>query len=729
MSIKPFLIAPLNSGLQNDVEPWLLPEDAFSMLEDAYVWRGRIRKRYGYEFLGLTPLNSQLRVNIGTTDAVTGNFNATVPGTVFAIGQKFSIGTTVFTVNATGTPATLLTTGTATGTFNTTNGALVITGGNENPLEDVYFYPSTPVMGLPLREQANINFELTIAFDQQFAYQRSGGAWERLELETGAGDAIWTGDDANFFWTTNYRGTNIYDTFLYTVNNVPADGIRYLNTSDTWTKLSPVINASGDELETCLIIIGFKDRLVCFNTFENGQRHKNRARFSQNGDPTAPSNGWLEDTPGRGGYIDAYTQEAIITVELIKDRLIVYFEASTWELVYTGNETVPFNWQQLNSELGVESTHSIIGFDQGAVGVGNVGIHTCNGVNVTRIDEKIPDEVFKFHNGNSGPERVYGIRDFYREIVIWTFPDATGDPTYPTRMLLWNYRNDTWALFNDSFTCFGYFQKDSDLKWSDLGDIYGSWEEWGGTWGGAPAQSAFPSIVAGNQEGYVFVLNADKSANEQSLYITDMTSGNQLTIINHNLSVNDYILVEDAEGVTSLNDTIFQVISIEDSDNITLDNTPFSGTYEGNGYVTRVSNVNVTSKQWNPGTPGGKQFLIPYIDFLIDRTENGEVSLNYFIDFNNDEPIQDQVTVDPLNDVNNTLLGSNVLLTRPEDSALGQPSQQRIWHRYFMQTEGQTIQIKIFLNDEQMRDKQISQSDFQIDGIILYITEQGRIIG
>lgn len=719
MPLKSYLIAPFESGLQNNIEPWLLPEDAFQFLVNAYVWRGRIRKRFGTYFLGDTVLDSRLRIDLGNTDG-NGDFSITVPGAVFAIGQMFSVGDPLFTVVATGTPANLLPTGAATGTYNTTTGALVITGAT--PTTAVYFYPSQPVMGLRTRETTSVNFEAVVGFDTQFAYRRVGGAWDRL------GTALWTGNNSDFYWTTNYRGTNPYDTFFYVVNGVPADNIKYIPTgSTTWTNLRPQLNAGATRfLETASIILGFKDRLVLLNTIEeessNDRSYRNRARWSQNGDPTSATVSWLDDTPGRGGYVDAPTQEGIITAEFVKDRLIVYFERSTWELVYTGDSSLPFVWQRINTELGAESTFSIVGFDKAAVGVGNVGIHSCNGVNVERIDQKIPDEVFNIHNGNDGTKRVYGIRDYFNELVYWTFPNNTGDPTFPTRILVWNYQNGCWSFFEESFTCFGTFQQDVDLSWADLGRIYGTWSSWNDPWGGAQSQSAFPNIIAGNQEGFTFIVDANKSFNEKSLYITNMTSGTStLQIINHNLKQDDYILVEDAQGVTSLNGVIVRIISVTDANNIVIDN-PFSGTYTGGGYVTRISNLNITSKQWNPGTPIGQDFRMPYIDFLLDRTSNGEVSVDYFVDSTSGSSIQDQTPT-------GILLGSNVLYTKPENNALYQPNQVRIWHRYFLQTIGSMIQIKIFLSDKQMRDINIVRSNFQLNGMILYVEPSGRITG
>ena len=735
MPLKPYLIAPFNTGLENNIEPWLLPEDAFSMLEEAYVWRGRVRKRFGVSLLGSTTNNSRLRINIGTTNG-SGNITVTVPGSIFAIGQMFTVDEDVYTVNSLGTPSTMLKKGSATtASFNTTTGQVQLVGAPANTA--VYYYPATPVMGLLSREAATVNEEDIIGFDTQFSYIRVGGAWERL------GTATWTGSNSDFYWATNYRGTNPYETFFYVTNGIAADGIRYINQgATTWTTLRPQLDSGATRyLETSKILIGFKDRIVALNTIEdeggNDRVYLNRARWSQNGDPTAAATSWLDDTAGRGGYVDCPVQEAIVTCEFIKDRLIVYFERSTWELVYTGDSTLPFRWQQLNTELGAESRFSIVPFDKIAVGVGNVGIHACNGVNVDRIDNKIPDEVFKIHNGNDGPQRVYGIRDYYRELVYWTFPNAVGNPTFPTKILLWNYENKSWAFFNESFTCFGTFQKDSDLTWATAGLTFPTWAQWNEPWSGAPGQSQFPDIISGNQEGFTFLIDPDRSSNCQSVYITNMDTAQQrLTVINHNLNEGDFLEISDAQGITlftnaSMEDITVFKITVIDENTIGIDNSNttsgvdtfgWTGTYTGSGYLKRISNLNITSKQWNPGTPYGQQFRMPYMDILLDRTVNGEVSLDYFTNSTIGESIQSQST-------NNSLLGSNTLYTKPEDGAISQPIQVRIWHRYFIQTQGTMIQIKIFMSDEQMRTTSISESEFQINALILYVEPSGRIIG
>src|SRR5579859_2370201 len=131
MAYDRFLIAPFATGLQTNMRPWLIMDDAFEDLQNAYVFRGRVRKRFGSRFMGTgwdstqtEPLFSRLRINIGTTDG-SGDISTTVPGNIFAIGQAFSIGDEIFTVVVDGTPGVMLTTGASTThTYNTTSGAV-----------------------------------------------------------------------------------------------------------------------------------------------------------------------------------------------------------------------------------------------------------------------------------------------------------------------------------------------------------------------------------------------------------------------------------------------------------------------------------------------------------------------------------------------------------------------------------------------------------------------------
>jgi hypothetical protein len=600
-------------------------------------------------------------------------------------------------------------------------------------------------MGIRVRQETPINQEDTVVFDTKYSYfyNSSTGYWENFGGSSPTGAYVWTGTDINFFWSVNYRGTNAYDTYLYVTNNNFNDNFRYLpQGSTTWSTLRPVITTAGasDYLETALCIVNFKNRMLAFNTYESiggsGQNYPNRLRASAADlSPSDGANGWL--ITNGGSFIDAPTSQAIVTVQKLKDRLIVYFEASTWEIVYTGVKKAPFRWQQINAELGVESTFSIVPFDEVVLGVGNVGIHACDGVNVRRIDQKIISYVFSIHNGNDGVNRVYGIRDYYRQMVYWSVPSAEMNPTYPNKILAYNYQNASWAEFTDSITCFGYYQNNSDDRtWANADEYYDNWADAGfDTWASPRFQSSFPDILFGNQQGMVMVLDAQGVNLKPNLNITNMDSVSQeITIVNHNLNVGEYVRIEDATGVTDLNDVIVQVFHVVDPNTVQVDSL-FSGTYTGLGLVRRIPQPHLLTKRFNPGTKGGTRFRIPYIDLYLATTSDGQISVDILTDGNPNFSLWKSAKA-------GVLLGSvagtpddppgdndpaKVVYTSPENTIQDQSVQDTIWHRWFAQTQGQQLQVRITLSDAQMRSWAIVSSPIRLEAMLVYAEQTGRL--
>jgi hypothetical protein len=692
-----FMIAPLTSGQQTDLKPWLIPDDAYQSLNNAYVFRGRVRKRFGSRFMegstaptaGYASLQSRLRVSLGTTTGA-GGFTGFVPRTglvpnaTAAIGMAFSVGDQIYTLTVLSGAATALkNTGAGTGTYDTTSGGvfsgqLVIVGATA--LTAVYFYPALPVMGLITYKQLAVSNELVFGFDTRFAYEFNTAGWTRL------GTAVWKGNDTNFFWGSSYRGPSGANNYLFVTNYNAANGntIALSDTiklwdSATWVDFNPRFSSTDatKTIVTSRLIMSYKGRLLLLNVVENtaggveNVTFVNRVRYSALGDPTDATAFYA--IAGKGGFEDAPVKEAIITAQFLKDRLIVYFEQSTWELAYTGNEVRPFRWQQINTELGAESTFSQVPFDKVVLGIGNVGIMACNGTGVNRIDEKIPDQVFSFHNADSGVERIAGIRDFYVEMVYWAFPDVTRNATFPynNKVLTYNYKTGSWGINDDSITTFGYFQAAANEGETWATDM-DTWETDNSTWyDGTSVQSLFRSVVAGNQEGFVFIVDPDENRNCPALQITDMTvASDTVTIVavNHNLKrgddgEGDYIAIENVQGLTGINGLIFPVDAID----ATLPATTFTikivsgsvtGSYTGGGTIARVSNIDILTKQYNFYVQDGYNASINKVDFLVDKTSDGEITVDYFLSSTSTSVLSEGQET-------GALIGTGVLETRP----------------------------------------------------------------
>lgn len=715
-----FYIGPFDSssGLDKSVKPYLIPDNAFARLNNAYIFRGRVKKRFGSRWFGDTQLQSRLRINIGTTGASPSTVS--LPGTAangfqMAAGQIFSIGDDVFTVTTTGAAqATLTTSGTITAAIDTTLATQTITfTGAPNP-STVYWYPSLPVMGLLTLETRNVNQETIIAFDQNYSYKYTAGTgWDWIS----AGSNTWTGSNSEFFWGANWQGTNVEDVVLFVTNNNSSDGLKYTD-GTTWTAFAPQVNSGGTTIQTARLLMVFKGRLIALNTTEGGTAFPFRARYSGYGSPLA-TNIWRQDIAGNGNFIDASTQESIISAEFIRDRLIVFFERSTWELAYTGNQVAPFTWQKINTELGVESTRSVVPFDKIALGIGNVGIHACNGSSVERIDSKIPDEIFEIHNDNDGTERVAGVRDYRVEMVYWAYPDqADSSFPYPNKVLVYNYATGTWGINDDSITAFGFYQPTTaaavGVTWDSTTVTWDSDETWGA---GASNQAYYRFAVAGNQQGYTFIVDQNVNVNAPALQITNLSvSSNVVTVTsyNHNLRLGDFIRIQGVNNkdiganlADLLNGYIFQVDSdplneaTPNSFTFTFENDnndDLSGTYTGGGYMSRVSNVDILTKQYNPYAQQGRNVSINKISFFVDKTASGETTVDYFV----------SSSVTPIRG-SSSELGTGALETYAYSDFPYEATSARLWRPVYFDADGESIQFQIKMTPAQMT--QIDEDD------------------
>lgn len=790
-----FLIAPYKSGLETNQKSWLITEDAFFELQNAYVFRGRVRKRFGTKLMGATHLQSRLRASlaaggagIGITTgggAAVGNVR-TILGDLtlpLNVGQSFSVGMAVYTVisNVAGPQAMLATQG--TGTFNITNGDFTITGAPA--LTAVFFYPGFPVMGLTQYESGAVNNHPSYAFDTRYAYVFTPNVgWDR------SGIAIWNGDDLNFFWATNWQGVAGIPVLFVTNFNatVPTPGatddpIWYMVPANTWTAAAGAnafyfmpnggLIQTGPYVKTARIIVPFKNRLLLLNTVENDNSggagvntaYVNRVRFSFNGSPFA-RNAWYEpnqtDSSGGvvnnnniaagAGFIDATTEEQIISAEFIKDRLIVYFERSTWELVYTGNEILPFYWQKINTELGSQSTFSTVPFDKAVLTIGNTGVHACTGANVERVDDKIPDEVFQFETDNDATFRTVGIRDYVTELVYWTYvsifeqQDPTVTQTFPNQILVYNYKNGTWAHNDDCFTMFGYLEQSSDTTWASSAPLL--WQQANQTWIDDVLQANQRQILAGTPEGFVLIIVSGGTfsqaitRNAPSMLITNMsiavTGIITLTIINHNLTMSpqwdpkdqDFILIENintvADPITAafLNGKIFQVDSVIDEDTITINTQGglVAGTYSGGATAARVSNVQLTTKRFNPYISKNLNVYIQKIDFGVQQTESGQITVDYY-------PSSTPVSMIQGGVASGAIMGNSILETTPYDPVIYplEQFQELLWHPVYFSASGEFIQFALFMTAAQMTNPNISLSGFELEGMVIFSQAVGRL--
>jgi hypothetical protein len=843
MTYQPFLIANQRVGKETDIAPFLLPDDAYPELFNAYQYRGVIRKKGGTQLLG----EGRLGVFNPTLVAARGGANTTVavslagapiePGSIV-----ITDGTTTFTDNGTSgftitggtgtvnTP-TNYTTGAIDITFTTANLGAAITGRYLKVIDDF-----SQCMGLCIREINQTNNNGLIAFDRKYSYQFSNttgqfdniSTYKRGTSQTTDNSVTWNGTDYQFFdycnfqkaffETNNVPGNHTYIITAITqagsavvttsaannfavgdvvyfnnvggmteINNLQGvvtvagnpftvninstgftaysaggiawsqtlsksaggDGIRWYDGTG-WVNFNPPLDASTAPviLQGALLLFAYKGRMVALSTWESTNssaavNFQQRARYSQLGNiyyglvvpagnviTTNAFNSWYQ-SPGLGGFEDAPTAESIISAEFIKDVLVVHFERSTWRLVGTNNQTRPFFWEKINTEIGCEATFSTIPFDKEILSIGSNGVYSCDSVNIERVDQKIPDDVFNFGESNNGINRIHGIRDFYTQYSFWTYvsPDYQ-TAKYPNRILAYNYIDGAWADFECHCTAFGYFQNFDDLTWTGCNQTWSSMTQ---PWNSLSSRAQFPVIVAGNQQGFVFTINwvsnSDNfpQSNSVSLVIRSITTAvpSVFTVINHNLQNNALEAQEDSfvlitgTGIVALDDQIFKVSNVTQNTFTLIDSTGNSvnniAGYVTGGRVTLVDNFEIQTKKFTPFLQSGQKVRIGYIDvFFENDTELEE-----------DEP---ELIMQLFENEDYTGPIDSITQTVDLESLQGGVDLTKFWKRVYFNQTAQSISIVFTYNEQQMFDIQQQRSSVGIHALMPWMAPAGRLI-
>ena len=552
------------------------------------------------------------------------------------------------------------------------------------------------------------------------------------------------------------------------------DGDPSTNSGFGWVNFAPPLSefnysVSDNPLDQYYLvgarmIIPFKDRLlflgpVIQTSSAGSQRYlQDTIIYSQNGTPyytasftgepslittaftpmivpvnqtsTAPA--FFEDQSGFGGYNQAGIDQPITTVSANEDVLVVGFTVMQTRFVFTGNDLLPFAFYTINSELGSLSTFSSVNLDRGVITVGTNGFVITTQTSAERIDLEIPDQIFQFNLTDNGANRVCAQRDFINEWIYFSYLDNENLSLFPNQTLQYNYRDQSWAIFNESYTSYGSFRKKTGLTWATLPSEL-TWGTWNTPWNSGSSTLLQPEVIAGNQQGFV-ILRDQNTSEANSLAIQNIV-GSTITSTDHGLNAGDYFVINGALGTVGaqVNGNIYSVQYI-DTNTFSL-NPPLVGgpfTYLGAGLIQRMYVPQIITKQFPVAWEMGRKTRIGIQQYLFTKTNRGQVTLNIYLS----QDANNAWNSPQSNPTPNGLVYSQVVYTCPESSNLGltpannnlqMPTgidQQQIWHRMNTSMIGDTVQIGVTLSDAQMRDTAFSNqfAEIELHGIIFSIS-------
>ncbi len=510
------------------------------------------------------------------------------------------------------------------------------------------------------------------------------------------------------------------------------------------------------------MILPFKDRLVFFgpviqSSSSNPIYLQDTVIYSQNGTPyytgswtnptddprvavvtplLVPENqiaspaAFIEDSTGFGGFQTVGIDQPINTAYPNQDVIILGFRNAEAKMVYTGDDIIPFNFYIINSELGSSSTFSGVIMNEGVLTRGDRGFVMTSQTSSDRFDLDVPDEVFEMTLLNNGTERVCAQRDYINEWIYFTYIVNDDPYIFPDQTLLYNYRDQSWAIFRESYTTYGQFKKRTGFIWSTVGLIYKTWSVWNDPWNAGQSSLLQPQIIGGNQQGFVLIKGVG-TGEGTSLAIQNIVT-NIVTSPNHSLNEGDYITITGVQGTIAgqVNGFIFQV-GVPSANTFTLiaPVVPTTGTYFGGGLITRIYIPFIQTKQFPLAWDMARKTRIGPQMYLLSTTPNSQITLQIYLSQDNSNPFNDGPIVPTSFPLNNALVYSSVLYTCPESTNLGLTSaninlqsvtastQSQIWHRVNTSLIGDSVQLGFTMSDAQVRDLETSGSSFVITGI------------
>lgn len=319
---------------------------------------------------------------------------------------------------------------------------------------------------------------------------------------TAGNDSNWTGDNTDFFWIENWDLGGAPKTYI-TNNKDPLEIYDGANLTQFSIDIGLAEDRTGqNDVNSALLVFVIKERIVIFNTNENGTDYNQRARWSAIKEPQS----WPLSS-----FIDAPTDDIIVTADLLGDDLYVWFKGgSVWRFVYTGDSVSPFEWQRVSAQDGAIAQMSLTTRNNLQRAISGTEILGNNGNIVSHIDQKIPDVVLEW-NPDSAAFSVSEVLEEEKQIYftyarVETVANADGNK-YPDRALILDYEDNSWATCRHEIHSMGSSKLESDITW----DLDEAWEDIDFAWNQLNTVSGFPFTIIGDHSGLLFAISTGGS--------------------------------------------------------------------------------------------------------------------------------------------------------------------------------------------------------------------------
>jgi len=494
-----------------------------------------------------------------------------------------------------------------------------------------------------------------LAVDKNFLYKfnTSTGIFDQIPFAgtmAGYGGFNITAKDFYISGTSYPTATNTAR-FVFTGEGITANGagssIFFYNGTDVRDFTSVVDNPNyanpvGGILTRANYVIWFGERLNFIVPTITGITYNQGVLYS--GIRTTSGNGDKFNAPG-SGLLQADTYESINGLSILGQVLALNFNRSNWTLEKATDAFNPYFIRKVPSVEGTNAKFSAVSWFDKVLSIGKTGIISTDGRQSLRSDNKIPNftteeiDQVKFNLTYGGFDRV-------NNQFLWTYKQSGIESDTQTHVLVYNYEERTWSVYDQRFSVLGQTDIGLDLTWDEIfeGSGNASWAQWDTTeelWDRIGLGESVQKTLAGDDLGFIYELNQDYDDYYTTITGITQASSAVLTVNATGIQTGDRVTIQFVSGMTEINNFIpgednlnyvpYTVIAATPT-SITLNvNSTLFTPYTSGGTISKVISFSAETIPFNPYRSIGRRCFVSHVEFLID-TNGGNLRVDIYAD-------------------------------------------------------------------------------------------------
>ncbi len=473
-----------------------------------------------------------------------------------------------------------------------------------------------------------------------------------------------SGGAANPAFTAGNQGARFIFTGEGITPNAAGSAIFFYNGTNVQDFTSVADNPNyapppQGQLNSATYVIWFNERLNFIAPVIAGIDYNQGTLYS--GIRTTSGNGDKFNVAG-SGLFQADTYQAITGATILGQVMVHNYDRSAFTMEKTRDAFNPYFGRSVPGVLGTNAKFSAVSWNDTVRSLGKTGIMSTDGRRNLRADNKIPyftardiDQILF--------NLTYGGFDRLNNQFLWSYKQSETDSLTQNSVLVSNYEENTWSVYDQRFSVFGQTEIGLNLTWDQIEAASGnlSWAAWDTTeeiWDRIGLGSQVQKTLAGDDLGFIYELNQDYDD-----YHTDMIAiiAGTVTIIAVNATgvlPGDLVTISNVQGMTQLNnfdpatneklkDPYLVLVATPTGIIINVDSSLFDTYTPNTGNLSKIINFYAETIPFNPYRSQGRRCFVSHVEFLID-TNGGNLKVDVYAD-QDETPFKQNILLQPTN--------------------------------------------------------------------------------